>query len=230
MPKFVPFNQDVTYSEANQANPIRWQLYYYDRENDTFIAQAKEMKCKDYFNDVVAKIHGYEKLRTVYGFDANTVKTNDEGVYIRVTNLNKHFLDNLNGPIRDVLVKDGQPPVEVVHTFNDKDLLLLFPIQLWSNTYTISIVTAMIRCGNYGKLLPAFEEWPKEAVWKADAFSTAEHYGYRNILMRNRTRPPREGFWMFYNNEYNSEHLHRVSMSTVHNCGFVTTLIGAGEQ
>ena len=227
MPNFVEFQGEASYSEIDQPNPIRWEILY--RDNDTYHVQTGRMRCRDYFNDVVAKMNNFDRLVGVYGFDVRKVKVNQEGVYLRVTNTKNFFLENLLGPVREALLKDGFPPVEVVCSLSNTAQVLFLPKELWNSTYTISVVTGMIRCSNYNKLLPAFEEWPNTDVWSADIFRNVARDPLKSHFWKLRSRPPKEGYWYYYNEQHNSSKLNGVCMHTIHNTGFITTLLGLGN-
>ena len=55
-----------TYGEIPQANPLRWRIMY--REKKELVSQSALIKCKDFFNDVVAWKNAQAEIK-IYGFD-----------------------------------------------------------------------------------------------------------------------------------------------------------------
>lgn len=141
---------DYLLSESPQNNPLRWEVLF--REDDTmFTPQTALFKCKDYFNDLVAKYHGVSVI--VYGLNTEKIKLNDEGVYVRLHFLNDTddvFTSNIELVINTNLRM--QLGTEVgLEKLSDTQALLFIPRKLFDSTWTMSLLTYLIRLCNYGK-------------------------------------------------------------------------------
>lgn len=200
------------YAEIAQANPLRWRIMLL--ENNTLVSQSGLIKCKDFFNDVVAYKQGGLHF-SMYRFD-NKIKFNEEGLYVHLTEIADkelfwHNIDTLNDRIYEDLgvflelteVKDGY--------------IMLIPHALWENTYRISLVTMMVRLCNY--FIP-YEKWEDffdeysplksvETSFTVEAIAFAKANGF--TLPKNK-----EGYWYYAGEECNS-------LSA--NPGFYTTVI-----
>ena len=55
----------TSYSEVPQTNVLRWTVLF-NQGDGVFKPQTKEFKCKDFFNELVAKYHGH--VLGCYGF------------------------------------------------------------------------------------------------------------------------------------------------------------------
>ena len=134
-----------TYSEIPQANPLRWRIMY--RKGDTLSSQSGILKCKDFFNDIVA----YKKAKltfSIYSF-SNKVKFNRDGLYLHLTDLYNYekFMENIvvvNNKLQEQL-KVGLK----LFPINETSAVLCIPHKLWKNTYYISMVSMLIRLCNY---------------------------------------------------------------------------------
>src|SRR5215217_7220298 len=91
--KVIPFAGEYALSEVGQTNPLRWVVLHRTDE-ETFVAQTTGFKCKDYFNDLVAKYHGHEL--SIYGFSTAKVEVNEEGLYVQLKNITGDFDTNLD--------------------------------------------------------------------------------------------------------------------------------------
>jgi hypothetical protein len=136
----------VPYNEAGQRNNMRWRIMY--REGDTLVSQAGIMKCKDYFNDLVARRKGH--VFSVYGFNNQDIKFNKWGVYLHLTGIDKpeQFCDNVDKGINVRLKQDQKTSIRTwIH--DEHSVVVRIPTKLWESTYYISLVTMMLRvCNN----------------------------------------------------------------------------------
>lgn len=144
------------YSESGQTNPLRW-IILHRKEEGVFQKQTNVFKCKDYFNDFVAKYHGFN-LGTVHEFPCDSVEINEEGVWVLLTCLNhqENLIHNI-GIINTKLVEDGLPILEPIKEGND--ILLLLPRGLFCSTYTMSFVTYLIRVSHCEKKMEKFADF-----------------------------------------------------------------------
>lgn len=149
--KYIKTTEHFDYSEVSQINPIRWEICYFN--GTSMKVQTGKFKCKDFFNDVVAKYHG--TYFRIYGFDNEKLKLNDEGVYVRVTGIVNfaQFAENIELVINSV-VEDKI----TVKKYYRKGALLFIPRWFFENTYKISLVTLLIRLCNYGVVYNSLEE------------------------------------------------------------------------
>jgi len=141
------------YAEIPQVNPLRWT--FYRKDGDKYTAQSGVMRCRDYFNDVVALQHG--KSGVVYGFDPKTMKLNTEGMYILLTNCHDNLERNL-----EVLIGDDAPAGfgMSLERVVDKpgNVLLFLSHEFFSTTYYISYITLLIRAANCDAVMTCFAD------------------------------------------------------------------------
>ena len=132
---------DYNLLEAGQPNPIRWTIVQVD--GDTLTPLAPTMKCKDYFNDVVAAKNGV--FFTKYGFN-NKVVPVKEGLDILLTGL--HNVESFKQYVNKITQVDN--PVTMVDCVADDEeaILLHIPEYYFKNTYRISLLTYAIRLCN----------------------------------------------------------------------------------
>lgn len=209
----------IQYSEANQPNPLRWEMLY--KEDDTLIPQAAIMKCKDYFNDVVSKYNDGPQFR-VYGFDVSTVKLNDDGQWIRVSNLKPNFFDNIKNIINPFLEKEGLPPIQYWSLPANRGVLFI-PREFYNTTYRISLLTQMIRLGNYGELFSSYDHM----FSPESPFCTTEHRTpWAPKVLSWKFSPPSlfNGFWWYAGEKYNSKTIAKDNnfMGSIHDNGFIS--------
>lgn len=161
-----------TYAEVEQKNPLRWRIMH--RVKDTMVSQSHLIKCKDFFNDVVAW-HMAKKEFSIYRF-SNKIKFNRNGVWIHLTKIAKMpmFLENLamvNAKLKEQL------DVEVrIEPHNDTELLIMIPSKVWTSTYYISLLSLAIRWSNYDVVYKSWEEMfdKKSPAYKAEDDSCNE--------------------------------------------------------
>lgn len=216
MYNIVENSKKLTYSEIPQNNPIRWEFLY--REGDTFYVESSKIKCRDFFNDVVALFQGAEVSR-IYGFDAKAHRYNDEFVYMRLTDVHgKDFYTNLNNCLLREQLDQKLPMVEVLQAENTWCIIGI-PKYYWMSTYLISTLTGIIRACNQKKELPPIKEWNQ--ALPIDIFAAAPKKAFESFLT-HRLTSPRPDYWMWYNSAVNSSS--KQSMSTIHNCGWIAWL------
>jgi len=206
--KYLPFDL----SEANQSNSLRWSILYKEADG-SFTDQTGLFKCKDYFNDVVAKYHGVEIK--VYGFDTVPMSLNEEGVWVLLSQLK--YTDNLMphlAMLAEKAVQDGLDPFSFERQEND--ILLFVPRCYFDSTYRISFLTGMIRIahseGRFNSLAELYEKYPERSRDKP-------FYHFQDAaLLENGFKSPIDG-WMFHGKDKPMPTQDTVSMYTVHDNG-----------
>lgn len=150
--KIARTTQKYQYSEMEQPNKIRFQIYYLD--GDTLHPQTGKMKCRDFFNDIVATRKGINFF--IYGMDNRTVKTNEDGVWIKLTGLDKSFHENFDKWLKTVFEEvSGQ---DLVYETVGRGFFLKLPAFFFEKTYYVSLATLLIRLSNYGKVWGSLDE------------------------------------------------------------------------
>ena len=132
------------YAEIDQPNPLRWRIMH--RSKDVLTSQSCLIKCKDFFNDVVAWRKA-KKAFVIYSFK-NNIKFNRNGLYVLLTEISdeKIFLSNIEiveqrlwQDLRETLVMDRV----------DDGFVVLIPQKVFNSTYYISLLSMLIRLCNY---------------------------------------------------------------------------------
>ena len=139
------------YAEMGQPNPLRWRIMH--RKGDVLTSQSHSIKCKDFFNDVVAYRVGKHRF-SIYNFK-NNIKFNREGMYLLLTEIanREQFLYNF----AVVAVKLEEDLNITLQNFDVEDgVVVLIPQKVLRSTYYVSLLTMMIRCCNYNV---KYESW-----------------------------------------------------------------------
>ena len=131
-------------TESFQNNPLRWCVV--KKKEDKILSQTPIFKCKDYFNDFVAKKNGIKFIK--YGMDNSKIVFNkDGGLHVLVMKVIPEFLTNLKC-LEEKCLEDLGNTLTVVYQ-DDMGVVLNFPKEFWKSTYTVSLVSLLIRCCNY---------------------------------------------------------------------------------
>lgn len=140
------------YAEIDQPNPLRWRIMY--RSKDVLTSQSCLIKCKDFFNDVVAWKKA-KKAFVIYGFK-NNIKFNRGGVYLHLTEIDNRdlFLKNLN--IVDARLEQDLGVSLTVWNDTPTSIVVLIPQKVFNSTYYISLLSMLIRLCNYNT---KYEDW-----------------------------------------------------------------------
>lgn len=218
--KFGPA-KTAAYSEVSQPNPLRWHILYKDADG-VFQYQTAEFKCKDYLNDLVAKVTGNFNLH-VYGMDNSQMKINEEGVYLKLSNIQKmqQWKDNVEKCINPKLKEDLGVEVTITPQAGSFAIVLV-PKECLENTYIISLLAWALRISNYGI---EFSDW-KDLVARsretsdgsfrpfARAYPLVEKWGFK-------VAPSLKKYWFYMYDKLNSEvrESYANQFSYVHNCG-----------
>lgn len=205
-----------TYNEIGQPNPLRWRVML--RKNNTMHSQSGLIKCKDFFNDIVAFKQAKMEF-SIYHF-SNAVKFNREGLYLHLTELYDvdQFCDNMD-IVNDKLYE--QLKVEVgIWPRADGSAIVLIPNKLWKNTYYISLVSMLIRLCNYKV---DYTSW--DSIFKHDAPINMIENAF---TPKAKARVKQQGFvlprgyrtyWFWAGKNCHSKDGKKVMPSVVHNNG-----------
>jgi len=132
-----PFPQ-YNLTESGQENPIRWTFVHID--GDVLTPLAPTMKCKDYFNDVVAAKNNTFFIK--YGFDNKCIPL-QEGLDVLLTEL----VDIDKMPKMILTICHPEHLITIERATEDA-LLIHIPEYYFKNTYRISLLTYAIRVCN----------------------------------------------------------------------------------
>lgn len=205
-----------TYAEIGQANPMRWRLLH--KRKGVFYSQSGLIKCKDFFNDVVAWKQAKQKF-SIYSF-SNKVKFNREGMYFHLTaiadqdkfihnlfTLNQRIMQDLKVYIKFTGMKDGS-------------MVICIPHKLWRNTYYISLASMMIRLCNYDKQYDTWEDFfadtaPLCTIETAFSKKTREYTKENGFKIPAKLRK----LWFWAGKDYHSGNQAKPMGSVIHNNG-----------
>ena len=204
----IPYNL----TESGQANPIRWTLVH--KDGDTLTPLAAEMKCKDYFNDIVAAKRGV--FFKQYGFD-NKLWIQQTGCDILLTGL----VDYEIFATAVAKVTHSDHPV-VLEQIRGASALLHIPEYYFLNTYRISLLTYMIRLCNNNVGVSRFngiEATLKSVVAQNSAGLSTQ--GREFAIEHGWDVPDGDKYWWRTSKTYNSDN---TSITygigqIIHNCG-----------
>lgn len=215
------FGEEVVarYVESPQQNPLRWEMLYRDEEG-TFHPQTAKMKCKDYFNDVVAVYQKCPYLEPVHGFNPNSIKVNEEGQWVRLHHLKMDvFVKNFETIIRPEVEATFKVAPEFTPMKANTGLLFI-PRALYDSTYYISLFTQLIRVSNYGQEFTSLDDMlsnssPISTIERRDSLSLS-------ILKKIRFNLPDEvkDYWWYFNKDFNSK-AKFASMYSLHDNGCI---------
>lgn len=204
------------YAEIPQPNPLLWQILH--KKVDVLTTQSSRLKCKDFFNDVVAWKVAKKKF-SIYGF-SNQVKFNRNGLWVHLTKIAdlQRFKANL-AIVNERLKADLKCNMQYQDL--DTGLALLIPPAVWKSTYYISLLSMVVRCCNYDKQYTTWEEIFAEDSPMA-MVDKAFNQKARNYTCKNGFILPKDVAHMWYNagHGWNSDtKAKEATGSIVHNCG-----------
>lgn len=205
----------TSYAEVGQTNQLRWICLFREADStDTslvFSEQTKQWKCKDFLNEIVAKLHGH--LLGCYGFTADSVQTNDEGVWVKLLNIHNKDAYRANiGSINELARAQGFADV-TLHEIEDGFVALL-PRQYFDSTYSVSLLTYLMRVSNVPHAISdkTFKEHPTKSI--DNPFPAV----YNQVLEQGFTTPNNVGgSYYYYGRKHDYSKKPQVMM--VHNCG-----------
>jgi len=214
-PSLLPNKNKFVLSEETQQNPLRWAIFKYQGDNK-FVQQTPPFRCKDYFNDFVAKYHGHEV--SIFGIHTGKVEVDSFGMFVGLQHTTPQFVDNLLRVLNPKLQEEFG--IELVPTTVDEWVLVLFPRVLFDSTYTISLLTLIIRACN------DVTEWANYDHLVEGSLESLilSHKGW---LKSAKLLPPEHlrKYWFFSHETYHNETVAPGSYSFsnhVHNTGCFT--------
>jgi hypothetical protein len=200
----------TSYAEVGQTNPLRWECLYKESEG-VFSKQSKLWKCKDFLNEIVAKYHGH--LLGCYGFTADSVQTNEEGVYVLLTNIvDKDVYRQNIGSINSLAAAQGFPTIELIDA--DEGFVCLLPRKYFETTYPVSLLTYLMRVANTGTVVT-------DALWLEHPTKSIDNpfaSVYAEVMKQGFKTPDNVGnSYYYYGKSHDYSKKPKVEM--VHNCG-----------
>jgi len=203
-----------SYSEVDQHNPLRWVIF--KREGDAFIQQTNQFRCKDFFNDFVAKYHGNDCI--IYGMNTAKVEVDSYGMFIGLWNTTPQLVSNIEKALNPKLKEECGVELQPVKVGDV--VLLLLPRVLFDSTYTISFVTLLIRACNDATEWDCYEHMVTESI--ENIFSGKEEWFKGASLL-----PPEHlrKYWFYCGDKAHSECVqqdHYAFSTYVHNSGVLT--------
>ena len=205
-----------TYAEIAQANPLRWRIMH--KQKGVYHSQSGLIKCKDFFNDIVAWKQGKKEF-SIYNFK-NKVKFNRDGLFFHLTEVKnvERFMLNLNC-INERLISDLKTHLDCFQ-HDDHSVILCIPHKLWKNTYYISLVSMMIRLCNYDKQYETWEDFfddkaPLTTVETAFSKKTKDYTKENGFKIPANLRK----FWFWAGKDYHSGNQAKPMGSVIHNNG-----------
>ena len=200
-----------TYSEIDQVNPLRWEILY--RENEgTFTSQSGKIKCKDFFNELTRKYCSGQDS-SIYRLSTAAINLNDEGVYLRLHNIEDMtvFEKNLDTTINTGLDCDFHV---ISESLDNHTCLLFIPVYYFTSTYLTSLVTYIIRICNSKTEVSSFDQAVTDSQddaiyqegkalaikWKFDIPEKYQEYWYYCGVVNSKTEPSPYAAGVVHNN------------------------------
>lgn len=209
------FSKNVIYQEMSQANPLLWRIL--DKKGDVFTDQSGEIRCKDFFNDIVAWKHGGHKF-SIYKFN-NEITFNRGGLWFLLTNVydTDQFVTNML-ILNEKLTEQLKCRMKIVPV--PEGVLIQIPTPLWKSTYRISTITSLIRLCNYKK---TFEKWEDFFGVDSPVHTTETNWNNKTrvFVQKNgfKLNSKYSKYWYFSTFGYTSAGDKPISPKIVHNNG-----------
>jgi hypothetical protein len=200
--KIVGPNIEWTLQESPQKNPIRWRILK-QQKDDQCSPQTSFFRCKDYFNDVVAAYRG--KFFTEYGFNNKLIDLSDDKLLVQIKFLEnkENYCATLNAAINPKLEAEGLPKLVYDDVEGETDtLVLFFDRKLFDNTYTISLLTYLLRIANQVDAHATYESLVTSMNAKTDR---PFYIHYDKVVSGKFQSPLNEPFWWWTSANYNSK-------------------------
>jgi len=202
-----------TYMESPQPNPIRWQWMY--RTKQTLTAQAGVMRCKDFFNDLVAKRHGHDI--SVYGLTTNNLRFNRYGLYVLLHDvLADTIIANIETAINPQMKKDIGKTIKCFKQ-SDTQVVIRLPLEVFDSTYRTSLTTMLIRLSNYDVKFDSFNDF----YTAKSALNSVEHSmspAAQKLTKQHGFTLPKDE-WYFSSGGFCGSSHKPISFSIIHNNG-----------
>ena len=197
-----------SYSEVNQPSPMRWRVYFADKDN-VLHPQSNWWKCKDFLNDVVFYL-ATGKVFSIWSFN-NEHQVNDEVVYMGLKAIPDHvpFIDNLK-ILNKFLDQQQMPSVGIVDV-EGVQYMLTIPRIYFENTFYVSAITSLIRGCVYGTVKTVDDIFVAEG--------TINNPKYKTSVIKWLSPQTREKFkkLLYLNYQYSGHKF--VTDSAIHNAG-----------
>lgn len=216
------------YAEMPQPNPLTWRIMF--RSKDTLTSQSNPIKCKDFFNDVVAYKNGKNEF-SIYSFK-NKVKFNKDGLYVLLSDIAN--VDAFMYNLAVVAVKlDSDLGVDIgTYPQPNGEVVIVIPNKVFKTTYYVSLLTMMIRCCNYPVKYESWEDIfnenaPMNTVDKAFDTDAKAYTKTKGFYLKPKFRK----LWYNSTSGYNSASEYKICASIVHNngvCNWVRSMKEAG--
>jgi len=214
------------YAEMPQPNPLSWRIMH--KRGDTLVSQSCPIRCKDFFNDVVAWKQAKYAF-SIYGFD-NCVKFNKDGLHVLLTNIADMGKFMYNFAV--VAVKLDEDLGVDIQTYDvPEGVVIIIPNKVLKSTYYTSLLTMMIRCCNYDVDYESWDDFfadgaPMNTVENAfddDAKAFTKQHGFKLL-------PKYRKLWYNSTHGYNSASGHDLVASIIHNNGVVSWVKSMKEE
>jgi len=214
------------YAEMPQPNPLSWRIMH--KRGDTLVSQSCPIRCKDFFNDIVA----YKNAKyafSIYSFD-NRVKFNKGGLPVLLTNIADRNKFMYNFAV--VAIKlDDDLDVDIQTYDVEEGVVVVIPNKVLKSTYYTSLLTMMIRCCNYDIEYECWDDFfaedaPMNTVENAfddDAKIFTKEAGFKLL-------PKYRKLWYNSTHGYNSASGHELVASIIHNNGVVSWVKSMNEE
>lgn len=156
------YNSDLKLTEVGQSRSTRFALAEYDDEKQVLEQLHLSVKCRDYFAEV---LHGSvtKQKYLMYGFSWDgtkfQVKPEKTGimVFISDSEQKKNFLDNFNALVEwEKFTNFGKLPELHEVDGQASSLFVKCDPKWFSNTFTISLFTLLLRCLCYPNVKSLF--------------------------------------------------------------------------
>lgn len=145
------------YAEEGQPNPLRWLILSGTPETG-FVNESAWLRCKDFFNDYAVAYNGGPRFG-IYGFSTEVMNIPKKGepVFMALNGTTKEFLHNLLA-LNDWLYTKQKCPLVTYYKTDKADSIIEIPGYYFQNTYTISLLSLIIRLINHETKFKSFDD------------------------------------------------------------------------
>lgn len=214
------------YAEMDQPNPLTWRIMH--KRGDMLVSQTNPIKCKDFFNDVVAWKNAKHAF-SIYNFD-NRIKFNKDGLHVLLTNIDNMGKFMYNFAV--VAVKlDEDLGVDIQTYTVPEGLVVVLPTKVFKTTYYVSLLTMMIRCCNYNIEYESWDDFYNEDA-PMNTIETAFDDAAKEFTKQNGFKLLTKYRKLWYNSTHgwNSASGHELVASIIHNNGVVNWVKSMNEE
>lgn len=210
----ITWKTQPSYAEEGQPNPLRWAILSGSLE-EGFTNETSWLKCKDFFNDY-CYTYNTGKPMAIYGFNTKdmAIPAKGEPVYIAVKDITPQFKENVQNVTSNV----------AIHEADDGTCVLELHPDHFANTYSISLVSLVIRLCNVEHSFGSLEEMKVYQKFPSQDQSKWNQVVAKKVFF---SLPEKLKKYIWYSGEqHNSET--EVTMasyqlaSNIHNCGVLT--------